>query len=501
MDNDILAQFESKLKAFRPKPSVRREGKVLANSDCLLSIGYLNDAGFGEVLTTEDNYQAMVLSASDEEVKAIVLDDPVRFPVNSTVIASGKSLSVPVAPQLLGRVIDPFGRPIDGLGPIKSVQELSIEQPAPGIVDREPVNQPLQTGITAIDALVPIGRGQRELIIGDRQTGKTALVLDTIIIQHQSDSGVISIYCAIGQKMNRISKIVETLKTHRSLKNTIIVASSANSLPSWQFVAPFAACAIGEYFMRQGRDVLVIYDDLTRHAWAYREISLLMKRPPGREAYPGDIFYLHSRLLERSAKLNQKLKGGSLTALPIIETQASDISSYIPTNVISITDGQIFLETDLFYSGIRPAINVGLSVSRVGSKAQTAAMKQIAAQLRLELAQARELAAFAQFSSDLDETTRQRIERGKVLTEILKQDDQAPRRLEEQITLLLTATRGYLDKIKLDELHTQAESFIDYLKAQTPKLYQHFATGQKLTDADFELFDNMADRFFNQQIN
>jgi F-type H+-transporting ATPase subunit alpha len=409
---------------------------------------------------------------------------------------TGKILSVPVGEEMIGRVINPLGTAIDGKGPIvshgarHSAKYYPIEKIAPGVINREGVKQPLQTGIKAIDSVIPIGRGQRELIIGDRQTGKTAVAIDTIINQkpaHNSSNseagrGVICIYVAVGQKESKVARIVAELEKNGAMKHTIVVVAGASDPAALSFIAPYAGCAIGEYFMDQGRDVLVVYDDLSKHAWAYRQVSLLLKRPPGREAYPGDIFYLHSRLLERSAKLSKDFGGGSLTALPIIETQAGDVSAYIPTNVISITDGQIYLESDLFYKGIRPALNVGLSVSRVGSAAQTKAMKKVAGKLRLDLAQFRELEAFAQFGSDLDEATRKQIERGQRTVEVLKQDQYEPMPVENQVAILFALTNGYLDDIAVSDIQKWEKEFHKYMKDMKSDVLRLIKEKKELTE-------------------
>jgi F-type H+-transporting ATPase subunit alpha len=388
-------------------------------------------------------------------------------------------LEVPVGPELVGRVVDPLGRPLDGGDSIKSKLTARVEQNAPGVMDRKSVNEPLMTGLSAIDAMIPIGRGQRELIIGDRQTGKTAIAIDTMINQHRQKTGVINVYVAIGQRLSKISRLVERLKREGVMDQTIIVATSPADPAALLYLAPYAATAMGEYFRDNKGHALIIYDDLSKHAVAYRQMSLLLRRPPGREAYPGDVFYLHSRLLERSAKLNDKLGGGSLTALPIIETQAGDISAYIPTNVISITDGQIFLETNLFYQGIRPAISVGLSVSRVGGSAQTKAIKSVAGSLRIDLAQFRELASFSQFSTDLDPETRQRIERGQRLTELLKQPQFSPYSVWQMYSVLLAATKGKLDKVPLDKIKAAEAALFSELEAKHAKLTKEVNTGAK----------------------
>ncbi|TSC75153.1 MAG: F-type H+-transporting ATPase subunit alpha [Parcubacteria group bacterium Gr01-1014_33] len=414
---------------------------------------------------------------------------------------TGRVLSVRVGEELIGRVVNPLGDPLDDRGPIFSAESketyFPVERLAPSVMVREPVNTPLHTGIKAIDAMIPIGRGQRELIIGDRQIGKTSIVIDTIINQQNDTrhSTPICIYVAIGQKESKIAKIVATLKERGAMEYTIVVSAPASQPASLWYLAPYSATAIGEYFMHQGKDALVIYDDLSKHAWAYRELSLLLRRPPGREAYPGDIFYLHSRLLERSAKLNKENGGGSLTALPIIETQLGDVSAYIPTNVISITDGQIYLEPELFYQGLRPAVNVGLSVSRVGSAAQTKAMKKVAGRLRLELAQFRELAAFAQFASELDESTRHRLERGRVLSELLKQPERTPAPFEMQVILMYAGTRGYLDDVPPEKISETAEALLAYMEKMHEDVLEKIRTSGELSQEIETILKNIIEEF------
>jgi F-type H+-transporting ATPase subunit alpha len=397
-----------------------------------------------------------------------------------TVRTLGQIVSVPVGDGFLGRAVDALGRPVDGKGPVISELRRPVERIAPGVIKRQNVDTPVQTGIKAVDAMIPIGRGQRELIIGDRQTGKTAIALDTII--NQPDKDLICIYVAIGQKRSQVAQVVATLERNGALPNTVVVAATASEPATMQYIAPYAGCAMGEHFMEQGRDALIVYDDLTKHAWAYRQISLLLRRPPGREAYPGDIFYLHSRLLERAARLDDDLGGGSLTALPIVETQLGDLATYIPTNVISITDGQIYLETDLFNAGIRPAINVGISVSRVGGDAQSKAMKQVAGQLRLDMAQFREMAAFAQFGSELDPTTQRRLERGRRLTEILKQPQYEPMPLAEQVIIIYAGTHGYASEVPVEDMPKYEENLLAFMRTKQPQLVHEIATSKELTE-------------------
>ncbi len=456
--SSIVSQLKAKIQALKIEPTVETVGRVLSVTDGIAQVAGLADAKMSEMVRLEAQphpVTGVVLNLTRDAVGVVCLSEYSGVVAGAKVSATGKILSVPVGDVLVGRVVDPLGRPRDGAGELRASQTYPIEKIAPGVITRESVKQPVQTGIKAIDALIPIGRGQRELIIGDRQTGKTALAIDAIINQGAAAVGgapVICIYVAIGQKESKVRKMVERLKETGAMEYTIVVTASASDPAALQYLAPYAGCAMGEFFMDAGKDVLIIYDDLSKHAVAYREISLLLKRPPGREAYPGDVFYLHSRLLERAAKLSQEFGGGSLTALPIIETQAGDVSAYIPTNVISITDGQIFLQTDLFYQGIRPAVDVGLSVSRVGSAAQTKAMKKVAGKLRLDLAQYRELAAFAQFGSDLDAATKQQLERGKRITEILKQGQYVPLSVASQVAILYAAVNGLLDDLPVDAL-------------------------------------------------
>jgi F-type H+-transporting ATPase subunit alpha len=422
----------------------------------------------------------MVLNLEEETVGVVILDSPLHIQEGMRVRGTGAIASIPVGDAMIGRVVNPLGRPLDGKGEIETFASRPLESKAPGIIERKSVHEPMQTGITAIDAMIPIGRGPRELIIGDRQTGKTAIALDTIL--NQKDSDVICIYCAIGQKNSTVAQIVKTLEENGAMDYSIVVAASATDSPSIQFLAPYAAVTLGEYFMHQGKHVLVIYDDLSKHAVAYRTLSLLLRRPPGREAYPGDVFYLHSRLLERAAKLSDALGAGSITALPIVETQAGDVSAYIPTNVISITDGQIFLESDLFNAGIRPAVNAGISVSRVGGSAQTKAIKSEAGQLRLTLAQYRELEAFSQFASDLDAATQAQLRRGQRLVELLKQPQYNPYSVAEMYSLLLAANKGVLDPLELDQVLPFIKAWLQEYKSLHTDLYDIINTGQKVEE-------------------
>ena len=463
----IVQQLKERLKSFTPTVRTEEVGTVLSVGDGIAQISGLSKAGAMEMVeftTAHGTVLGVVFNLEPSRCGVVVLDESRGVSVGDTVRATGRVLSVPVGAASLGRVLDTLGRPVDGRGPFKHEQFNPIEKIAPGVITRKSVDTPLQTGVIAIDAMIPIGRGQRELIIGDRQTGKTAIAIDTII--NQAGQDMVCIYVAIGQKESKIAKIVDNLRETGAMEYTIVVSAPASVPAALQYFAPYAGCAMGEYFMSKGKDALVIYDDLSKQAVAYREIALLLKRPPGREAYPGDIFYLHSRLLERACKLSKEQGGGSLTALPIIETQAGDVSAYIPTNVISITDGQIYLESDLFYQGIRPALNIGLSVSRVGSAAQIKAMKKVAGKLRLDLAQYREMAAFAQFGSDLDAATRQIIERGRRITEVLKQPQYVPLPVGNQVAALYAVINGYLDAVPAEQAGEWKDKFIGILKTR-----------------------------------
>lgn len=495
MQDFIIENLKKEIEGFRRDIKAEKMGRVLESGDGIAKIYGLGSVASQEMLefsSGDKSIFGIAFNLEEDTVGAIILGDGTKIKEGDVVKPTGRVLSIQVGNELVGRVIDPLGVPRDGRGPVFSDKKepvfFPVERPAPSVVARESVNTPLHTGIKAIDSMIPIGRGQRELIIGDRQIGKTSIAVDTIINQGRETrySTPICIYVAIGQKESKIAKIVATLKEHDALKYTIIVSAPASIPAALWYLAPYSATAIGEYFMHQGKDALIIYDDLSKHAWAYRELSLLLRRPPGREAYPGDIFYLHSRLLERSAKLNKQNGGGSLTALPIIETQLGDVSAYIPTNVISITDGQIYLEPELFYQGLRPAVNVGLSVSRVGSSAQTKAMKKVAGRLRLELAQFRELAAFAQFASDLDESTRKRLERGRILSEILKQAELTPMPFEKQVVLIFAGTQGYFDGVTPAEISTVAKKLLDYLDKlhQDEVLEKIKSTGELLSEVE-----------------
>ncbi len=485
---DLSADIRAAIAELKTRPEIESVGIVTRVGDGIAWIYGLAKCGYSEMIEIEGTdgkpITAFAFNLAEDEIGTVLLGDDVEIKAGAKARLTGKVLEVPVGPELVGRVVDPLGRPLDGGAAIKSKQVSRVEQTAPGVLDRKSVSEPMMTGIMAIDAMVPIGRGQRELLIGDRQTGKTAIAIDTMINQHRQKTGVINIYVAIGQKLSKVSRLVERLKREGVMDQTIIVATSPADPAALLYLAPYSATAMGEYFRDNKQHALMIYDDLSKHAVAYRQMSLLLRRPPGREAYPGDVFYLHSRLLERSAKLNDKLGGGSLTALPIIETQAGDISAYIPTNVISITDGQIFMETNLFYQGIRPAISVGLSVSRVGGSAQTKAIKKVSGGLKLSLAQFRELASFAQFSTDLDAETRQRIERGQRLTELLKQPQYSPYAIWEMYASLLAATEGAYDKVPVDKIKLAEEALLRELKTKHAKLTQAVNTGNEPSDAD-----------------
>src|SRR5580692_8254935 len=479
--DEISKILREQIANYEQTVSVDEVGSVISVGDGIARIHGLEKAMAGEMLAFPHDLFGIALNLEEEEVGAVLLGESSELKEGDTVKRTNTIMSVPVGEALIGRVVNPLGEPVDGKGPITAKQRNPLERIAPGVLDRQPVREPLQTGIKAIDAMIPISRGQRELIIGDRQTGKTAVILDTIINQKGGD--VICIYCGIGQKRSTIAQVVKTLTDAGAMDYTIIVASSAAEPASLQYIAPYAACAMGEYFRDSKRHAITFYDDLSKHAQAYREISLLLRRPPGREAFPGDVFYLHSRLLERAAKLNDKLGAGSLTSLPVIETQAGDVSAYIPTNVISITDGQIYLEADLFNAGIRPAINVGISVSRVGGNAQIKAMRQVAGTLRLDMAQFRERAAFAQFGADqLDKVTQAQLSRGQRLTEILKQDQFAPFTVEKQVLSLYMATTGGIDTIPVNEVRRFEKEFVQFAETNYAGVLKDIATKKALDD-------------------
>src|SRR6476619_1608582 len=482
---DIKAEEISKIirdqiGSFAVDVDVAEVGTIVTVGDGIARVHGIEKTMAGEMLEFPHGVFGIALNLEEESVGAVLLGEFKEIKEGDPVKRTGRIISVPVGEEMLGRVVNALGQPIDGKGPIASSQYSPIERLAPGVVDRQPVKEPLQTGLKAIDAMVPIGRGQRELIIGDRQTGKTAVAIDTIL--NQRETGVICIYNAIGQKQSTIDPVVRTLEEADAMRYTIVVAAAAADPAPLLYISPYSACTMGEFFRDSGRHALCIYDDLSKHAQAYREISLLLRRPPGREAYPGDVFYLHSRLLERAAKLNKELGGGSLTALPIIETQAGDLSAYIPTNVISITDGQIFLESDLFHQGVRPAINVGNSVSRVGGSAQIKAMRQVAGTLRLDLAQYRELAAFAQFGSDLDKATQAQLNRGRRLVEILKQPQYQPVAVEKQVAIIYAATKGFLDNVAIENVRRYEEELYRFLETSQPGVLTGIAERKTLDD-------------------
>ena len=493
-DNSLIEKLRKQIETLPARSEVRKIGTVIQVSDGITLVSGLAEVMMGEqVYFRRTHAFGLALNLGKEAVGIVILGNWETISAGDIVESTGKILQVPVGDALIGRVVNPLGEPIDTKGEIKTEEFSYIEKIAPGVIARESVSQPVQTGIKAIDAMIPIGRGQRELIIGDRGTGKTAIALDTII--NQTGGDLVCIYVAIGQKKSKVARIVAKLRDVGAMNHTIVVSASASDSAVLSYLAPYAGCAMGEYFRDNGKDALIVYDDLSKHATSYRQIALLLKRPPGREAYPGDVFYLHSRLLERAAKLNKEHGGGSLTALPIIETQAGDVSAYIPTNVISITDGQIYLESDLFYADIRPGINVGLSVSRVGSAAQTKAMKSVAKQLRLELAQFRELAAFAQFGSDLDADTRNKIERGKRLTEILKQTNFSPLSLAHEVIAIFMTTSGLLDSLPVDHIKKFEESFRLFLETDAGDLLKSINTTGDFSEDTKQKITTLAEEF------
>ncbi len=500
--DQIISEIESRVSDFESEYEELSVGRVVAVQDGVALISGLSGGKVGEIIEFGKNIKGILLNLKKGEAGAVVFGSYEDIKEGDIVENTGKILSIPVSSSYTGRVIDPLGFAIDGKGKIvhKNPKEMLVEKIAPGIVSRQKVDTPLQTGLKAIDAMIPIGRGQRELIIGDRNTGKTAIAIDTIINQSKLNKDkkakkVLCIYVAIGQKQSKIAQIVNKLEEEDAMDDTIIVAANSSDAVALQYIAPYSGCAIAEYFMEKGGDVLIVYDDLTKHAWSYRQISLILRRPSGREAYPGDIFYLHSRLLERSCKLSKDEGGGSITALPIIETQAQDISAYIPTNVISITDGQIYLESDLFYQGIRPAVNVGLSVSRVGGAAQLKAVKQVAGKLRLEIAQFNELSAFAQFGSDLDEASKKRIDRGQRIIEILKQPQYQPISVERQVLLVWFVIKGYLDTIDLSESLSFANDFADYTMAKFPGIKDIVFSEEGIGEKEEKKIQEIAESF------
>jgi F-type H+-transporting ATPase subunit alpha len=477
---DLMLAMREQVEGFEPSIASMDVGTVIEVGDGIARATGLTSIKLNELVEFENGVLGIAFNLEVDNVGVIIMGDYTDIEEGETIRGLGRIVSVPVGDAFLGRVVDALGRPVDGKGPIVAERRRPVERIAAGVIKRQNVDTPVQTGIKAIDAMIPIGRGQRELIIGDRQTGKTAIALDTII--NQPDKDLLCVYVAIGQKRSQVAQVVATLERYRALQNAVVVAATASEPATMQYIAPYAGCAMGEHFMEQGRDALIVYDDLTKHAWAYRQISLLLRRPPGREAYPGDIFYLHSRLLERAARLHDDTGGGSLTALPIVETQLGDLATYIPTNVISITDGQIYLETDLFNAGIRPAINVGISVSRVGGDAQSKAMKQVAGQLRLDMAQFRELAAFAQFGSELDPATQRRLERGSRLTEILKQRQYEPVPLAEQVIIIYAGTHGYASEVPVEEMRKYEQNLLAFMRAKHSEIVHGIATEKEMTE-------------------
>jgi F-type H+-transporting ATPase subunit alpha len=494
----VLKNIEEAIDDYKPSSKVERVGQITSLADGVAHINGLETVASGELLQFAHKIYGLTLNLEEDSIGCVILGDYKKLHEGDTVKGTGRLLSIPVSNEILGRVVDPLGMPLDNKGPIKNDQYMSLERIAPGVIEREPVNTPVQTGIKAIDAMTPVGRGQRQLIIGDRGTGKTSIALDSIINQGREKSGVICIYVAIGQKTSRVAQLIDTLKKYDAMDYTVVVSADSSMPASLQYLAPYAGCAIGEYFLEKGKEAVVFYDDLSKHAWAYREVSLMLRRPSGREAYPGDIFYLHSRLLERACKLNKKRGGGSLTAFPIIETQAGDISAYIPTNVISITDGQIYLESDLFYSGIRPAINVGNSVSRVGGAAQIPIMKKVAGTLRMDLAQYRELAAFVQFAADLDESTKKRIEQGSRMVELLKQPLFEPVPVEEQVAVIFAGTSGKLSTVSVSDMIRFEKEFRAYIRDYGSKTLKLIQTEKKMNDTIKEQLEKLIDQFLEQ---
>ncbi len=476
--DEITEILKQQLAGYEKAIDVAEVGTVLSAGDGIARIYGLDKVMAGELVDFGHDLYGLALNLEEDNVGVVILGETAEVREGQEVRRTSRIIQVPVGPALVGRVVDPLGRPLDGKGPIETRESYPLERIAPGVIDRQPVREPVQTGLKAIDAMIPIGRGQRELIIGDRQTGKTAVALDTII--NQKGKGLVCVYVVIGQKKSTAAQVVKTLEEYGAMEHTIVVSATASDPAPMQYIAPYAGCAMGEYFLYNKQHALTIYDDLSKHAAAYREISLLLRRPPGREAYPGDVFFLHSRLLERAAKLSEKNGGGSLTSLPIIETQAGDVSAYIPTNVISITDGQIYLESDLFYSGVRPAVNVGLSVSRVGGNAQIKAMKQVAGTLRLDLAQYRNLAAFAQFGSDLDKASQAQLARGQRLVELLKQPQYQPMDVELQVASIFAGTKGYLDSLRVDAVREFEAGLHQYLKSEHPEVLSAIASTGKL---------------------
>jgi len=491
--NEIAAQIKQQIERFEAPVTAADVGTVLEVGDGIARASGLAGVMANEIVEFENGVHGLAFNLESDNVGIIIMGEYTEIEEGDQVRSTGRIVSVPVGDALIGRVVNALGEPVDGKGPIQTGKYRPVERIAPNVVVRKEVDTPVQTGIKAIDAMIPIGRGQRELIIGDRQTGKTALAVDAIINQKGKD--LLCIYVAIGQKLSSVAQVVATLERHGAMEHTVVVAASASDPAALQYIAPYAGCAMGEEFMEQGKEALIVYDDLSKHAWAYRQVSLLLRRPPGREAYPGDIFYLHSRLLERAAKMHPDFGGGSLTALPIIETQAGDISAYIPTNVISITDGQIYLESDLFYAGIRPALNVGISVSRVGGKAQVKGMRQVAGKLKLEMAQYRELAAFAQFGSDLDKATRAQLERGTRIQEVLKQPQYEPVPLDHQVMVLFAVTNNYLDDVPVSKVRDFEMAFRRFMETAHPEVGQAIMRDLALSDTTTQQLRSAIEEF------
>ncbi len=497
-DNEIIKELEKNLQTFSSDPKVQNIGKVEKNTDGVITISGLSKAEIGEIIEFEGNINGLVLGLDEDYVSVVLLGPGSSIVEGQIAKRTGKILSIKVSEELLGRIVNPLGLPLDGKTSIKKGKDMPLEKIAAGVVDRQGVDTPLKTGITSIDAMFPIGRGQRELIIGDRGLGKTAIAIDTILNQKKQERNlkqVICIYVAIGQKLTSVAQVINKLKETEAIKYSIVVIASASDPAALQYLAPYSGVAIAEYFMEKGEDVLIVYDDLTKHAWAYRQLTLVLKRPAGREAYPGDVFYLHSRLLERAVRLNKKNGSGSITALPIIETQAGDVSAYIPTNVISITDGQIFLEADLFNSGIRPAINVGISVSRVGGAAQTGTMKSVAGSMKLDLAQYRELAAFSQFGSELDNATKKLLDRGQRTTEILKQAQYQPLAENNEVLSIWAVTKGYLDDVKVENCVRFIHEFIRFIDKNYKSIAKTLAEGNKINEDTKKELDKASKEF------
>ena len=492
---EISWVIQNEIENYKNAPDLQFEsvGRVLQVGDGIARVWGLDDVMMSELVEFSNGMMGIVLNLEAESVGVIILGSDKEIKEEDIVKRTGKIASVPVGEALLGRVVNALGQPIDGKGPIAADKYMPIEGQAPGVVDRKPVSEPVQTGVKAIDAMIPIGRGQRELIIGDRQTGKTTIILDTIINQKNAD--MYCIYVAIGQRSSTIAQIVKTLEDHDAMKYTIIVVATASDPAALQYISPYSGTAMGEYFMYKGKNAICFYDDLSKHAQSYRQLALLLRRPPGREAYPGDIFYLHSRLLERAAKLSDKLGGGSLTAIPVIETQANDVTTYIPTNVISITDGQIYLESDLFFAGIRPAINVGISASRVGGKAQTKAMKKMAGSLRLDLAQYRELAAFAQFGSEMDKSTQDQLVRGEKMTEMLKQDKFSPCTLAQEVLIIYAGTKGYLDTVPNNLIKAYTQEFYQFIEESYPNISKEIEETKDLKEETLKELEEAVKKF------